>query len=320
MTEPHAPHPPRGESRTPAVRTVVSTGGARLHTEIHGPADGPAVVLAHGWTCNTAVWQPVVAQLAGTHRVVLYDQRGHGRSPATPGNCSTDALADDLCAVLEAVLRPGERAVVGGHSMGAITVLAAADRPGLRQRAAAALLCSTGTRRLADESRVVPLRRGGLRLRAHRAFLTNRAPYGPRTPLSERLVGYVTLGPGASAAQRAQVTRIVQACPPRPRAEWGRVLSTLDVSAGVPQLGMPVTVLHGTADRLTPPVHARRLVAGLPQCEGLIELPGTGHMTPVEATGRVCEELRRLAREHLTEVPGPAELPAEAPASQEGRA
>ena len=98
-TGPYAPPAPRREL------TVTSPDGSRLHAEVHGPEGAPAVVLAHGWTCSTAFWAPVVRDLAADHKVVVYDQRGHGRSPAAgPGGYSTDALADDLAAVLDATL------------------------------------------------------------------------------------------------------------------------------------------------------------------------------------------------------------------------
>jgi pimeloyl-ACP methyl ester carboxylesterase len=71
------------------------------------------VVLSHGWSCSTAFWAAQIRDLAADHRVIAYDQRGHGGSPANPV-CSADALADDL----EAVLAPGERAVLTGYSMG----------------------------------------------------------------------------------------------------------------------------------------------------------------------------------------------------------
>ncbi|RMI44811.1 alpha/beta fold hydrolase [Streptomyces triticirhizae] len=280
--------------------TVTSTGGARLATEIDGPEDGPTVVLVHGWTCATTFWRPVARRLIDAgHRVVVYDQRGHGNTPPTPGSCSVEALADDLCAVLTATLGDGQRAVVGGHSMGAMTVVAAATRPELRQRAAAALLCSTGTDRLTGESTVLPLRPGTWRRRGQRAFLRTRLPYGPLTPLSRRIIHHITLGPGASPGQVEAVARMVNACPRRARAEWGAVLADLDLAERVPQLDLPVALVQGTADRLTPPVHAHRIHARLPRPVGFTELPGIGHMTPVEAADTVAETLTALAKEHL---------------------
>lgn len=177
---PYAPPAPAREL------TAMSADGARLHVEVHGPLDAtaaPAVVLAHGWTCSTAFWAAQIRELAVDHRVIAYDQRGHGRSPASPA-CSSDALADDLEAVLEATLAPGEKAVIVGHSMGGMTVMAAAGRPGFRAHAAAVLLCSTGASRLVAESTVVPMRPGRLRTWLTKHILGSRAPLGPVTPIA----------------------------------------------------------------------------------------------------------------------------------------
>ncbi len=60
---------------------------------------------------------------------------------------------------------------------------------------------------------------------------------------------------------------------------------------------MPTTVLVGTADRLTPPVHARRLAEELDRAgnlERLVVLDGIGHMSSVEAIDRFDEELAHL--------------------------
>ncbi|MFE9005216.1 alpha/beta fold hydrolase [Streptomyces sp. NPDC007875] len=301
------PSPPVGPYAPPVPErelTVVSADGSRLHTELHGPEDAPAVLLAHGWVCSTAFWAPVVRALAADHRVIVYDQRGHGRSPAPgPGGYSTHALADDLVAVLEAALPPGRRAVLAGHSMGGMTLMAAADRPVLRERAAAAVLCSTGASRLVDRSRVVPLRSPRARARVHRVLLGSRAPLGPVTPFAKRLVRYATMGPGAAPAAVDACARILHACPRAVRAGWGRVLLDLELEASIGELTMPTAVIVGTADRLTPTEHAAALAAALPHCTGLIELPGLGHMTPVEDPEAVTGVIRGLVEEFGTSRP-----------------
>ncbi|MFF8944317.1 alpha/beta fold hydrolase [Streptomyces sp. NPDC014864] len=294
VSDPYAPPAPTREL------TAVSADGARLHVEVHGPADdlaAPVVVLAHGWTCSTAFWAAQIRDLAADHRVVVYDQRGHGRSPASPA-CSTDALADDLEAVLAATLAPGEKAVVAGHSMGGMTVLAAAGRPRFQEHAAAVLLCSTGSSRLVAESTVVPIRAGRLRTWLTRNVLGSRAPLGPVTPLARRILKYATMGSGSAPHMVEACARIVHACPRRVRHAWSQVLAALDLDHGVRELRVPTAVLVGTADRLTPPVHARALAAALPLCVGLTELPGLGHMTPVEAPEAVTGRIRELVTAH----------------------
>ncbi|NGN68785.1 alpha/beta hydrolase [Streptomyces sp. A7024] len=293
-TGPYAPPEPRRRL------TASSPDGARINIEIHGPQDAPVVVLAHGWTCSTAFWAPVIRDLAADHRVIAYDQRGHGRSPAasSPGGYSTTALADDLGAVLDAALEPGEQAVIVGHSMGAMTIIAAANRPYLRERATATVLVSTGASRLRLESKVFPIRIKALRKLAHRVMLVSKAPMGPVTPISKRLLKYVTMGPAATPEQLDACARIVQSCPRKPRGEWGRVLAGLELDAEVRRMPVPTAVIQGTADRLTPAVHARRIEAALPQSEGLTELPGRGHMTPVESTEDVVALIREIVKKY----------------------
>ncbi|MER7758620.1 alpha/beta hydrolase [Streptomyces sp. NPDC097619] len=297
---PYSPPPARRES------VAVSADGARLHVEEHGDEDAPAVVLAHGWTCSTAFWAAQIRALAPDHRVIAYDQRGHGRSPAASTH-STTALADDLAAVLRTTLAPGQRAVIAGHSMGGMTLMAAADRPELTEHAAALLLCSTGSARLTAEATVLPLRPGPLRTRLTRAVLGSRAPLGPVTPVARAVLKYATMAPGTAPERVAACARIVHACPAKVRHAWSEVLAELDLDAGVRDLRMPVAVLAGTADRLTPVAHARALAAALPRCVGLTELTGAGHMTPVEAPEAVTAAIVGLVRDHL--APGPAARP-----------
>ncbi|MFD7164190.1 alpha/beta fold hydrolase [Streptomyces violascens] len=278
--------------------TARSADGTPLHVEVHGPADAPAVVLAHGWTCSTAFWAAQIRALSGECRVVAYDQRGHGRTPAGSGY-STEALADDLEAVLAATLAPGERAVLAGHSMGGMTLMAAAGRPGLREHAAAVLLCSTGASRLVAESRVVPMRAGRLRTGLTRRILGSGAPLGPVTPLAQRILRYATMGPGAAPERVEACARIVHACPRGVRQDWSHVLDGLELGPLVRELKAPTAVVVGSVDRLTPPVHAERIAAGLPDCRSFDVLTGVGHMTPVEAPEFITEKIRALVATHL---------------------
>ncbi|MCQ1575887.1 alpha/beta fold hydrolase [Streptomyces parvus] len=283
-----------------AELTARSADGSRIHVELHGPEDAPAVVLAHGWTCNTRFWDAQIRDLAADHRVIAYDQRGHGLTPEPgPGGYSTNALADDLEAVLAATLAPGRKAVLAGHSMGGMTVMAAASRPGLREHAAAVLLCSTGATRLTAEALVLPLREGALRTRLTTAVLGAKAPLGPVTPVSRKILKYATMGRGSAPDRVDACARIVHACPRRARVEWGHVLAELDLAEGVRALRVPTAVIAGTDDRLTPPVHARAIADALPVGLGLTELTGMGHMTPVEAPEAVSAKIRELVTRYV---------------------
>lgn len=297
-------HVVAGRYAPPAARrelVAVSADGARLHAEVHGEEGAPAVVLAHGWTCSTAFWAAQIRDLAKDHRVIAYDQRGHGRSPASRTH-STTALADDLVAVLGAALAPGERAVLAGHSMGGMTIMAAAGRPEFAEHTAAALLCSTGSARLVEEAMVLPIRAGRVRTRVTGAVLGSRAPLGPVTPIARKVLKYATMGAGSAPDKVEACARIVHACPTGVRHAWSQVLAGLDLDAELARLTVPTAVIGGKDDRLTPVVHARGIAAALPNCVGLTELTGTGHMTPIEAPEAVTDAVRELTALYLPAV------------------
>src|SRR3712207_4797535 len=88
--------------------------GAELHHQLTGRGD--PLVLVHGaWTDHTS-WQFVVPALSRSHRVLVYDRRGHSRSERPPGEAPRSRHEDDLAGLLEALdLAP---AVLVGNSFG----------------------------------------------------------------------------------------------------------------------------------------------------------------------------------------------------------
>jgi uncharacterized protein len=103
------------------MRTVVRRGDVELAVRVEGPANGPVVLLVHGYPDTSSVWSEIVPRLAGTHRVITYDVRGAGASSRPRDEVAYDLceLADDATAVIDACA--GGRAVhVVGHDWGAI--------------------------------------------------------------------------------------------------------------------------------------------------------------------------------------------------------
>jgi pimeloyl-ACP methyl ester carboxylesterase len=285
---------------------ITSADGIQLNVELHGPQypATPTVVLLHGWTCSILSWAPVIRALRDEIRVVAYDQRGHGASD-TPGcdGCSIEALASDLAAVLDWALRPGQKAVLAGHSMGGMVVMAVALQDRVLSRTSGALLASTGASNLFAEGFYLPFTGSIPPLVALQNWLLRSAvPLGPGlvSHLSRMLLSYLTLGPDAPAEVGAVNAAIIQACDRRARGSWGRILASPDVTVGASALDVPTHVLVGTADRLTPPAQASRIAQLLPRCEGVTELPGIGHVTPLEAPDVVAELIRKLAAASAT--------------------
>ncbi len=100
-----------------------------LHYEVHGGGD-ETVVLSAGLGGSGAFFAPQMEALTARFRVVLYDQRGTGRSDrALPSPYAVTHMADDIAAVVDAVGGPVH---VVGHAAGGLAGLQLAlDRPGL---------------------------------------------------------------------------------------------------------------------------------------------------------------------------------------------
>ena len=244
------------------------------------------------------------ALVADGVRVIAYDQRGHGGSgPAGPAGHTPEALADDLAAVLHANLAAGQKAVVAGHSMGAMTMIAFGARhpEELRERIGAALIASTAMHELVIRSRVVPLPLPLAKLaRPVISRLMGLSPAGSRPNRWQRTVTrYSGLSRSASEADVLFCATLIGSCPPATRAAFARMLARLNLDQQVREFDVPSIVVAGTHDRLTPIWHARRLAGTLPQLLDFVEISGSGHMTPVQSAGEVNTALRRLIREYL---------------------
>lgn len=277
------------------VRWVTASDGVRLAVQAWGPQDARvAVVLAHGWTMTRSSWRPVVDRLRRERPdvlVVTYDHRDHGDSGRTPVRRPRQApevgvLGDDLADVVRSL--PGT-VVLGGHSMGGMAVLALAGRRPdlLAERVRGVLLVNTASGGLAPRPALVVAMRA---LAAAPAPL--RVPRVP-APLARRL-GY---GAGAPRDVVARVRQGVRPPTARSVGGWFGAVMDLDEEASLEHLrDVPVTVLAGDTDRLTPLAHAEAIAAALPHAR-LDVVPGAGHMLPFEHPDRVVQHLLHHLRQ-----------------------
>jgi pimeloyl-ACP methyl ester carboxylesterase len=280
---------------------ITSADGTVLHAEAFGPEDGLPVVLAHGWTESLQYWIYQIRALSERgFRVIAYDHRGHGDSePAAGDDYSIERFGEDLEAVLSEVVPRGQRAVVAGHSLGAMAIAAWAEHHEVERRVGAAALINTGVGDLVAEHLVLPV--PGVAQAINRTlsihgFLGNRAPL-PRfsTPLTAAALRYLAFGPAATPAQVAFFERMLIACPPDVRANVGMAMSELELHDALPRLTVPTIVIAGELDRMTPPAHARRIAEMLPSLKRLEVLDDTGHMAPLERPDAVIDALAELA-------------------------
>lgn len=86
-----------------SLQQIDIAGGGRIAFRFDGPTDAPLLMLAHAILCDHHMWGPLVERLQVRYRVLRYDARGHGQSPATESPYTIAALADDAIGLLDAL-------------------------------------------------------------------------------------------------------------------------------------------------------------------------------------------------------------------------
>lgn len=288
--------PPSG--RPLSVRSV---DGTQIHVERFGPEKGRPVVLVHGWIESIQYWIYVIRGLtARGFRVIAYDLRGHGKSDqAQRRDYAIARFGEDLESVLEATLQADERALVVGHSLGAMSIAAWAEHHEVAPRTSGAVLLNTGVGDLLAENLIVPvpfIAQAVNRVLPPTALVGSRAPIPHfSTPVSHAAIRYFAFGPAATPAQVAFFERMLVACPPDVRADVGIAISEIELYDALARLTVPAVVIAGDKDRLTPASHARRIAESLPELRRLVVLRDTGHMAPLERPDEVIGLIADLA-------------------------
>src|ERR1700761_490475 len=234
---------------------MVPVDGGELWADDSG--GGPPLVLLHPGVGDSRFWELVLPALTAAYRVIRYDARGFGRSPAPTVKFS---LYDDLVAVLGHYGL--DRVAVTGCSQGGATGLAlAVEQPG---RVAALVLLSTGVPGYpwADEPE---LDETDLDAERHRALAAGDVD------------GLVAVNAKIWAAGAGGLTpAVLEQLRSAARAELARgdpPTTTPPAWARLGSIAVPAALLVGDAD-YPPLVKVNKLAAArIPDCE-LIVVPG----------------------------------------------
>src|SRR6202049_4967694 len=132
-----------------AAMPKLNRDGIQIYYEVHGA--GPPLLLTHGYSSTSAMWQGQIEALSKYHKLVLWDMRGHGQSdyPDNPTSYSEALTVADMAALLDAV--GAGSAIVGGLSLGGYMSLAFYRAHPERVRAL--LIIDTGPGFKKDEAR-----------------------------------------------------------------------------------------------------------------------------------------------------------------------
>jgi sigma-B regulation protein RsbQ len=254
----------------------------RHHVVMSGPADGPPVLLAHGFGCDQNMWRLVAPVLARTCRVVLFDFIGAGAADPTAWSAerysTLDGYAQDLAALCrELDLRD---VVLVGHSVSAMTAVLAAE---LEPDRIASLVLVTPSPRYIDDGDY----RGGFSRADIDELLES---------LDSNYLGWsaamapVIMGNPDRPELGEELTNIFCRMDPRIAQVFARTTFLSDSRADLPRVRVPTLILQCRHDAIAPPevgayVHER--IAG----SRLVTLDATGHCPQLSAPEQTADAI-----------------------------
>ncbi|MET0594496.1 MAG: alpha/beta fold hydrolase [Polyangiaceae bacterium] len=238
---------------------------------------GEPLVLLHAFPLDGEMWDAEKKELARSHRVIVPDLRGFGKSESLEPRRSLDDHADDVVRLLDRLKI--ERATLGGLSMGGYIALALARRYAARL----SRLILADTRSLPDSADGKKGRNESIALVASEGvaplverLLPKLLSANATDPVKERV--------RALAGRQSQAGVIAALAAMRDRPDSGDVL---------PRIAIPTLVIVGEHDAISPLAEARAIASGIPKAQ-LAVIEGAGHLANLESSARFLAATRRF--------------------------
>jgi len=248
---------------------------------------GPAVVFLHGIGGNRSSWQAQSAALADRFTTIAWDARGYGASDDYEGPLDFGSFASDLVRLLDHL--GIEKAHLTGLSMGARILMD--FFPDHSERAATMTLCDCFS---GFEATLSPDKQQEfVRLR--------QKPLLEGKTLAEMAPALVTslVGPNCSEGGRAALTESILALHVESYLKTIAASVGFDRSNDVSNIDVPVQLIYGEHDRLTPPAIGETLAEKIVGAR-LDIVEDAGHLSNLEQPDRFNDILSRFLDQHAS--------------------
>ena len=238
------------------------------------------IVLSHALGCDSSMWDALANSLAGEHRVICYDHRGHGNSEVTAGPYAMQDLAEDAERLLAEL--DSDPVVWVGLSMGGMAGQELALRHPERVKALVLANSTAGyseAGRALFRERIAQVKAGGMAAIADGVV---------QRYFSERF----------REARKGTVEsfrRRVLATMPDGYAACCEAIAGHDTGARLAELRVPTPVIAGALDQATPPEMSRAIVERV-RGAALAVLPEAAHLSCIEQPAAFEAEVRRFIR------------------------
>lgn len=220
--------------------------------------DLPALIFSHGFLMDRTMFDHQVSELRDRYRCICWDERGFGETPAT-GPFSYWDSADDAIALMDHLSI--DKAVLLGMSQGGfLSLRAALAHP---DRVQGLVLIDSGTH--VDPPEV---------LAGYQVLIDRWVTDDDIDEVAGTVAGIIINDAALSAEWIGKWKSRDRTSIRLP----GQTLMTRDdISDRIAEIRCPVLIVHGEEDQAIPIDTAEQLAQALPDCRGLVRIPGAAH-------------------------------------------
>ncbi|MDH4093890.1 MAG: 3-oxoadipate enol-lactonase [Betaproteobacteria bacterium] len=258
------------------------TNGIDTNYELHGKEGAPWLVLSHSLACSVRMWDPQIAALKDSYRILAYDTRGHGASEAPKGAYTLEMLADDLKALLDAlgVKNPHYCGLSMGGMIGQTFAL---KYPGVFR-----------TLMLADTTSGFPAQAGPLW--QERIKIAEEKGMQPLVqPTLERWFteAFRKSNPGPVDG----IAKLIASTPVAGYVGCCHAIPRINVTARLKEIKAPILVLCGDKDPGTPPAMSEAIRDNAPGSK-LVMIPQAAHLSNLEQPALFTRAMQEFMAAH----------------------
>ncbi|HXW46538.1 MAG TPA: alpha/beta hydrolase [Streptosporangiaceae bacterium] len=242
---------------------------------------GPVIVFSHGFLMDSSMFDPQVAALTPGYRVITWDERGFGATPATAPFSYWDSAAD-LLALLDHL--GIDEAVLGGMSQGGFISLRAALKAPERVRGLVLIDSQAGL----ENPDVVP---------AYEQMEQIWREQGPE-PVQDVVAALILGPPGGPVDYGPWFAKWATTDRDGFRHAFRCLVDRDDITGRLGEISIPALIIHGTADASVPMERAEVVRDGLAGVTTFVQIEGGSHAAnlsnPDEVNAAIGDFLRSL--------------------------
>lgn len=262
----------------------VKVGDINIYYEIHG--EGEPLVFITGFTASIELWFRAIPVFSREYQLIIFDNRGAGRSDKPDVPYTMEMMADDLAGLLDAI--GIDSAHIHGVSMGGMIAQHFTLRYPERVTSLT-LSCTTcgGPHSIMADAETTSVMES----------LPKLTPEEGTREMLRLCMSQEFIDKNPDLIKQIVAKMLEHPAPPHGMMRQLQAIMGHDTYERLPEIKVPTLVISGDADRLIPVENSRILASRIPNAE-LAILKNMGHLFGVEAEDESNRIMLDFLRRH----------------------